>query len=235
VKIDLFWNRFCQTSNIEARRVREVAAEFGEKAALADYDADDRGILRQYQLPRAIFIDGNEIGWGYEAPRNGIRNAIARALEEKGREALEFRLIRTDQYEDCLQLMLSLAGPYLEKTMELMQMDKRQFAELFRKVGRVSLIFSRSVQAGFYWIKERERVLHIHALILKKPFQGRGLGTAVLQRLEKEFRGRADIIEIGVHSSNERAIALYRRLGYKIHKNLDYLDFLIMQRNISAG
>jgi GNAT superfamily N-acetyltransferase len=80
VVIDLFCNAFCQTSNIEAQRVREVAAEFGDKVMLREYPADDREVLLRYGLPRGIFVHGREIGWGYEAPRDGIREAISRAL-----------------------------------------------------------------------------------------------------------------------------------------------------------
>ena len=81
VVIDLFWNTFCQTSDMEAQRVREVAAEFGDAVALNDYCADHRAVLLRHQISRGIFINGREIGWGYEAPRDGIREAITRAFD----------------------------------------------------------------------------------------------------------------------------------------------------------
>jgi thiol-disulfide isomerase/thioredoxin len=84
VVVDLFWNTFCQTSVIEARRVREVAAEFGEHVVLHEYPADDHEILLRLQTPRGIFVNRKEIWWGYEAPKEGIREAISQALEENG-------------------------------------------------------------------------------------------------------------------------------------------------------
>lgn len=83
VVIDLFFNTFCQTSLIEAQRVREVAAEFGEDVVLREYSADDRETLLQFQTPRAIFVNGKEIWWGHEAPREGIREAISQALSNR--------------------------------------------------------------------------------------------------------------------------------------------------------
>jgi GNAT superfamily N-acetyltransferase len=80
VVVDLFWQTFCQTSDIEAARVREVAAEFGDRVVLREHCVDDRRDLMVHQIPRAIYVDGTEIGWGYEAPRDGIRAAIGRAL-----------------------------------------------------------------------------------------------------------------------------------------------------------
>lgn len=80
VVVDLFWNGFCQTSAIEAQRVRDVCAEFGNRVVLREYNAEVRETLLRHQTPRAICIDGGEISWGYEAPRDGIRAAIEKAL-----------------------------------------------------------------------------------------------------------------------------------------------------------
>ncbi len=79
VLIDLFWNTFCQTSVLEAERVREVAGEFGDRVILREYCADDRRVLLHYQIERGIYINGEKIGWGYEAPKEGVRKAISSA------------------------------------------------------------------------------------------------------------------------------------------------------------
>ncbi|MEW5814156.1 MAG: GNAT family N-acetyltransferase [Spirochaetota bacterium] len=80
VVVDLFWNQFCQTSDIEAQRVREVVAEFGDSVILHKYPAGDRNVLLRYQVSHGIYINGREIFWGYEAPKEGIREAIEKAL-----------------------------------------------------------------------------------------------------------------------------------------------------------
>jgi GNAT superfamily N-acetyltransferase len=82
IAVDLFWHSFCATCNLEAARVREVAAEFADSVVLREHCADDREVLLRHQIPRAIFVNGREIGWGYEAPREGIRDAIKAAMEE---------------------------------------------------------------------------------------------------------------------------------------------------------
>lgn len=75
VVIDLF-NTFCQTATIEAERVREVVNEWAGTVILREYSADDGEQFLTHQIPRAIFVNGKEIFWGYEAPREGIRKAI---------------------------------------------------------------------------------------------------------------------------------------------------------------
>ena len=82
VVVDLYWQTFCQTSYIEAQRVRDVAAEFGEAVVLREFSADDRATLLRCQNPRSIYVNGKRIDWGYEAPREGIREAISCALQE---------------------------------------------------------------------------------------------------------------------------------------------------------
>ena len=80
VVVDLFFHTFCETSDIEAQRVREVVEEFGDAVVLREYCADDRAVFRRYQVPRGIFVNGKEIGWGYEAPKEGIREAVSTVL-----------------------------------------------------------------------------------------------------------------------------------------------------------
>jgi GNAT superfamily N-acetyltransferase len=80
VVVDLFFNDFCQTSCIEAQNVRDVTAEFGDKVLLHEYDAGDSATISKYQLERGIYINGKEIFWGYEAPKEGIREAIEKTL-----------------------------------------------------------------------------------------------------------------------------------------------------------
>ncbi|MFQ5885584.1 MAG: GNAT family N-acetyltransferase [Thermoplasmata archaeon] len=82
VVVDLFWDIFCQTTNTEGERVKDVAEEFGDKVILNEYPAHEPGVFLKYHKQRGIFINGKEIVWGYEAPKEGIREAIRKALEE---------------------------------------------------------------------------------------------------------------------------------------------------------
>jgi len=79
IVVDLFWSRSCLTTDTEAQRVREVAAEYGDAVLLREYSADDPQIRAQYGIYRAIFINGHEVSWGYEAPKEGLRAAIQKA------------------------------------------------------------------------------------------------------------------------------------------------------------
>lgn len=146
---------------------------------------------------------------------------------------VEYRPATEEQYEAFLQLMRDHAADYLERTMELMEMTWEQFSHLFRTVGQVYGVYERDEVAGFYWIEEREAVLHLHGLILKEAFRGQGIGTQVLHKIEAQYGDGMAAIELGVHESNSRAKKLYERLGYETVKTLDELGFEVMQKQLS--
>ncbi|HAL62326.1 MAG TPA: hypothetical protein DCP08_07980 [Chloroflexi bacterium] len=80
VVVDLFWNRWCKTSIIEAQRVRGVCVEYGDHVLLKEYDASQRATLERYGINRALFFNGKSRFWGHEAPKEGIREEIEKAL-----------------------------------------------------------------------------------------------------------------------------------------------------------
>jgi RimJ/RimL family protein N-acetyltransferase len=148
---------------------------------------------------------------------------------------LRYEPARAHDYGRFLWWTRDETAGYLGPTLELMQMTWPEFEALFRRVGQVYGVFEGGQAAGFYWIEERGAVLHIHGLILRESFRGRGIGTEVLKMLEDRHRGEMDAIELGVHESNVRAHALYERLGYVSVKKLDDLGFYVMQKRLKNG
>lgn len=82
VAIDLFWSRSCLTTDTEAQRVREVAEEFGDSVLLREYCSDDPEVRKAHGIFRGIFVNGTEVGWGYEAPKDGLRDKIRQAQQQ---------------------------------------------------------------------------------------------------------------------------------------------------------
>lgn len=46
---------------------------------LREYCSDDPGLRATYGVSRGIFVNGKEVGWGYEAPKDGLREKIREA------------------------------------------------------------------------------------------------------------------------------------------------------------
>ncbi|MFX1314340.1 MAG: GNAT family N-acetyltransferase [Promethearchaeota archaeon] len=79
IVIDLFWNTFCLTSDVEAQRVREVVSEFGDKVVLNEFSADDQTVLQKYGISRRIYVNGKNIEIGPEIEKDRLRREIMNA------------------------------------------------------------------------------------------------------------------------------------------------------------
>ncbi len=51
-------------------------------------------------------------------------------------------------------------------------------------------------------------------VLIDRRYRGRGIGTALLARCLEECRGQFEQVRLSVHADNERAIRIYRRLGF---------------------
>jgi ribosomal protein S18 acetylase RimI-like enzyme len=146
-----------------------------------------------------------------------------------------YPLARPEQFDEFFDLMVAESADYLETTLALMQSDLPTYRHLFEQVGQVQAVYVDGETAGFRWIELRGTTLHLHGLILKAEWQGRGVGKQAMIDLETEFSAAARTIELGVHRSNERAIALYQKQGYVTVKTLEELGFLVMQKTLRSG
>ncbi len=146
---------------------------------------------------------------------------------------LECKPAREDQYDKFFRFIENEDPGYIENAMRVMKITWEELRYLFRTVGEVWGIYFDDELAGFYWIEKRQNVLHLHALVLKKEFRRKGIGTWVLNMLEDKYRESIDAIELGVHKSNEVGISLYRSLGYRTVKVIEDLGFWIMKKQLT--
>ncbi len=148
--------------------------------------------------------------------------------------AVEVRPAKEDQYDGFVRLIEEEASDYFQRSLRMMGMPVDTFRRLFRVAGWVYGVYEGKRLDGFCWIELRSGVLHIHGLVLSKEYQGHGVGTRVLDILEKEFKGKATAIEIGVYSSNERAREFFERHGYRVDRARQDLDFHVLKKPLPA-
>jgi thiol-disulfide isomerase/thioredoxin len=79
VVIDLFWNTFCLTSDVEAQRVRDVVSDYKNDVIFNTYSADTPSNLQQYGLSRRIYVNGKLIEVGPEIEKEKLRHEIEQA------------------------------------------------------------------------------------------------------------------------------------------------------------
>jgi GNAT superfamily N-acetyltransferase len=71
VIVEIFWSPQCLTTALDVLHVREVCAEFGDDIILREMNASMPGMRERFGIPRTLFINGVEKGWGYEIPSEG--------------------------------------------------------------------------------------------------------------------------------------------------------------------
>jgi len=76
---------------------------------------------------------------------------------------------------------------------------------------------------------------YVERLIVHPDFQGRGIGTRLMNEIEEQF-ATTSRLELFTGHKSEKNIRLYSKLGYKIFKRepvTDRLTFVFMEKRLS--
>ncbi|MDX7758843.1 GNAT family N-acetyltransferase [Aeromonas hydrophila] len=80
-----------------------------------------------------------------------------------------------------------------------------------------SWILAEGERVGLLCCKPYDDALHVHLLIIFPQYQGKLLGSAVMDRLHREAASEGrHRVTLSSFSANQRAIEFYRRLGYQV-------------------
>ena len=96
-------------------------------------------------------------------------------------------------------------------------------AEYDRRVFLKAVVSDHLV--GSVRAHENNYSCHIGRLIVHPEWQGRGIGTALMNEIEKQF-STVGYYELFTGHKSERNIRLYEKLGYTIYQNQDNLVFM---------
>ena len=83
-------------------------------------------------------------------------------------------------------------------------------------VYTVTIIEAESRCVGSLWLEQRPDSLYIHLLQVAAPQQGRGIGTAVIERVIEQGASCGLPIVLSVLLANPRVMGLYERLGFRV-------------------
>lgn len=90
--------------------------------------------------------------------------------------------------------------------------QRREFARDFQQIREFSVITVDGADAGFLQLQSGSDFLNVAEIHLLPPFQGQGIGSAVLRDVQADAEGLP--VLIGCFRANKRAYQLYQQLGF---------------------
>jgi len=123
----------------------------------------------------------------------------------------------------------------MEPVLEALGVGRAELEQTMRETGEIRSVLLDGEDVGSVWLELRGRTLHLHALVLEPAARGSGVGGQVLAQLEREYRGRADELELGVQRGNEAARRLYEKTGFsEVESPHAELGFQVLRRRLGA-
>ena len=153
-------------------------------------------------------------------------------MDELG--TIDSRPATQEEKAELLAFMRGDLADDMDVIMRFLGIKWSEFERLYASRGQVRSITADGESVGYCWIEHRGRELHLHAIFVLPSHRGWGIGTAALRGLEQEFRGEADVFELGVRESNEGARSLYQREGFATASRLAEVGFLVMRKQLGG-
>ena len=102
--------------------------------------------------------------------------------------------------------------------------EERERASFREELDLASTFIVRSAQddVGFLTCLTSERLNRLYTICILPEYQGRGVGTRVIQSLIESTQREGRELELRVLKTNSRARALYERLGFRVFADTEY-------------
>jgi len=136
------------------------------------------------------------------------RDAIGPAVDMKG---LEKRRCAEDDVDACIDVMENLFTPFPDAPGSFRSDRGRIRADFLYERGGAELFYKGGELVGFCGHKDG----HVTELCVRREFQGKGYGEVIVRSTLAEVREMGCDAELTVGYDNVRAIALYRKVGFK--------------------
>ena len=144
----------------------------------------------------------------------------------------ELRLVPLDigGYDEFWSLFQQAMPANADEVVAGLGIDPEEYERLPRETGELRQIRCGGDTTGYVWLEVRGRELHVHALLLRPEYRGRGLAGRLLELLVTMYREEVDVVELGVEPGNIAARTVYERAGFEYVG--ERLGFLVMRRRL---
>ena len=131
-------------------------------------------------------------------------------------------------FEVTLAIKKQALGPYIEQVWGWEDEFQRAFHSDNFKPDNTTLLVYEEREIGLLEVTEESDSFFIQSLLLVPDFQGRGIGTALLQQYITEALAVNKPVRLDVLQVNKDALKLYQRLGFTIRHNTELTHQLVL-------
>lgn len=117
--------------------------------------------------------------------------------------------------EFCFQLHKAAMGDYVAAVWGWDEADQRAYHDAGFDPGRGQIITVDGSDAGVLIVEYGASEVYLSRIEIHPDYQGRGIGAQLLQSLIDTAGRRAQTLALDVLAINTRALAFYRRHGFR--------------------
>ena len=136
------------------------------------------------------------------------RDDIHINIDSKG---LTARKCTADMIDTCIEIMEDVFTPFPDSPGSFRNDKERITADFLADDGGTTLFYKDDELVGFCGHKKG----HLTEVAVRKKYQGKGFGEAIVQTVLKSVYEMGYDAELTTGHYNERAIALYQKVGFK--------------------
>lgn len=134
--------------------------------------------------------------------------------------AFTLRPATTGDYDFVYEVKKAALGSYIEAIWGWDEDEQRGYHQREFKPHALEIVLAEGVPAGYFSVRRGPDAVHLNAICLLPAFQGRGLGSALLQTLVDESKARHVPLRLQVFQANP-ARRWYERLGFTVTGETD--------------
>lgn len=115
--------------------------------------------------------------------------------------------------EYCFQLHKAAMGAYITAIWGWDEQIQRDFHASTFTADRWQIITADGTEVGMFHVEHRPTEIYLARIEIHPDHQGRGIGSRLIRGLLHQARHQGRVLTLDVLLVNQRAQALYRRLG----------------------
>lgn len=141
---------------------------------------------------------------------------------------MQIRLSRIKQADTEAAFALYKASlyAYIDKAFGWDEQAQRERFGQYRPENLCWILAAKGQRAGLLCLREAPDEWHLHLLLLYPDFQGQGIGSKLMDQIQRRAARSGKSVTLSSFRDNHAALAFYQRLGYEMTgAEAHFIDF----------